>query len=321
MTGNALATWDLTLAARKIEYQQVIAFLTEWAKKWVFQKEVAASGYEHFQIRLSLLGNKHRLNEMVALTKHYWPEGESVHWSPTSKTVHEGQNFNYVMKADTRAPGESGPWSDKDYEAPPPLTRQLKVFHDLYDRELAYPWQIKVKQMVTEVDDRSIRMIYDVYGNAGKSIMAEYLNYHGLAFEIPAMRCAEDIMQCVMSIKPKKAYMVDLPRGMKKDKMAEFYSGLECVKNGRAYDKRYKFRDVRFDRPQIIVFSNELPDFSLLIMDRWQIWEMDIAHDITDQTAKFIQQWREDQAKWAKRRAKLAQRKREREALTSSEED
>ena len=37
----------------------------------------------------------------------------------------------------------------------------------------------------------------------------------------------------------RKAYAIDLPRGMNKKGLADFYSGIEVIKNGVAYDKRY----------------------------------------------------------------------------------
>lgn len=63
-----------------------------------------------------------------------------------------------------------------------------------------------------------------------------------------------------------------MPRGMKKDKLGDFYSGIEVIKNGVAYDKRYSAKKIRFDRPRIIVFSNELPNFELMSEDRWKLW-------------------------------------------------
>ena len=65
-----------------------------------------------------------------------------------------------------------------------------------------------------------------------------------------------------------------MPRGMKKDKLGDFYAGIEVIKNGVAYDKRYTAKKTRFDRPRIFVFTNTLPVFELLSKDRWQVWEV-----------------------------------------------
>lgn len=263
---TSVTGFDFTLDASACDVNQMKLILHEWAKKWTFQKESGSeTSYEHYQCRMHL-HVKQRESEIIAKTAHLWP-GKSRRWSVTSKTVHEGQNFNYVMKADTRI---EGPWTDKDYEEPPKLTRQLRIFNTLE----FHPWQAQVKQWCLEEDDRSIKLIYDRHGDAGKSIMAEYLEYHGMAYEIPPFRQMEDIMQVVMSIKDKKAYLIDMPRAMKKDKLGEFYSGLEALKNGIAYDKRYSFKKKRMDRPQVIVFTNTLPQFDMLSLDRWQVWEL-----------------------------------------------
>lgn len=263
---SIVSGYDLTLDASACDVQTFKCFLHQWAKKWAFQvEEGSESGYRHYQCRMRLY-NKRRLSEIISRTAHFW-EGKSRHWSVTSANVHEGQNFNYVMKADTRV---EGPWTDQDFEAPPVLTRQLRSFA----QEQFYDWQKQVKEMCYEQDDRTIKLIWDTEGAAGKSIMAEYLEYNDLAFEVPAMRQMEDIMQCVMSVKVHKCYLIDMPRAMKKDKLCDFYAGLEALKNGVAYDTRYHFKKKRFDRPQVIVFSNRLPLWEFLSLDRWEVWMM-----------------------------------------------
>ena len=56
----------------------------------------------------------------------------------------------------------------------------------------------------------------------------------------------------------KPGYAVDLPRGMNKKGLADFYSGIEVIKKGVAYDKRYSAKKKRFNRPVIsfIVLSS-----------------------------------------------------------------
>lgn len=260
---------DITLPCTQQDDRNVLMKdLTEWFAKWAFQKEEyekkdenGATRY-HWQIR-ARGWHKYRLQEWIKKAGKTF----NGNWSVTSKEVHEGSDFNYVMKADTRV---DGPWTDQDYEVPPQLTRQLKYFKEKEMR----PWQAQMLEMVTELDDRSIKCIYDPKGDSGKSILCEFLEYEGLGFEIPMMDSMEDIMQCVMGGKAKKCYMVDMPRGLKKTKLSQFYAGLECLKNGVAYDKRYAFKKKRFDRPQIVVFTNALPDMELLTRDRWEIWDM-----------------------------------------------
>lgn len=259
---NQVAGWDFTISCEKYPDKNLLMqLLNEWCKKWVFQQEKGeTTGFLHWQGRVSLMKKK-RESEIV---KQIPIPGR---WSITSEKVHQGQNFNYVMKADTRV---DGPWSDQDFSEPPPLTRQLKKFMTDDMR----PWQKTLKDLLTEEDDRSIKLIIDKIGNSGKSIFSEYLEYEGIAYEIPPFRLMEDIMQCAMSIKSQKCYIIDMPRALKKDKLSEFYSGLECLKNGVCYDKRYSFKKRRMDRPQVCVFTNVEPCWHYMSMDRWEIYDM-----------------------------------------------
>lgn len=100
------------------------------------------------------------------------------------------------------------------------------------------------------------------------------MEYEGLAYEVPPFRLMEDIMQCAMGVKAQKCYIIDMPRALKKDKLSEFYSGLECLKNGVCYDKRYSFKKRRMDRPQIAVFTNVEPCWAYMSLDRWEIYDM-----------------------------------------------
>jgi hypothetical protein len=137
-----------------------------------------------------------------------------------------------------------------------------------------YEWQKQIIGMIDHWDGRKIDLIYDKPGCIGKSMISEYLEFNGLAEEIPPYRLMDDIFQWVCSRPIKKAYLVDMPKGMKKDKLGDLYSGLEVIKNGVAYDKRYTAKKIRFDRPRIFVFTNELPQFKLMSLDRWQVWEI-----------------------------------------------
>lgn len=269
---SKLATYDITISKEvKDTHTEVIEFLEGWCKKWVFQLEQSEKGYIHWQVRVSLI----KTMEFTTV-KRRCQKGELVgHWTPTSENTHDGNNFNYVMKCDTRI---DGPWDSKTWREniPPPLTRQLKAFQACE----WYPWQRKVYDMIQETDDRTIHMIWDTHGNLGKSVFCEHLEYKGEAIEVEPFNAIEDIMGCVIDQKIAKAYCIDMPKGMKKDKLGAFYAGLEVLKNGKAYDKRYKFRKIRFDRPQVIVFTNTLPDFGLMSKDRWKVWKVTEVRDL-----------------------------------------
>ena len=81
-------------------------------------------------------------------------------------------------------------------------------------------------------------------------------------------------MEFAHSFPPKPCYLIDMPRALKKNNLSEFYAGIEVLKNGVTYDRRYSGKKRRMDRPNIICFTNILPDFRFMTQDRWVIWQM-----------------------------------------------
>lgn len=265
---SALATWDFRMNENGLTKDDIIANLKGIAKHYVFQLEKGDSGYVHYQGRISLI-KKRRKNEkhlLLGLFK-YPPQ----YLEPTCNPEHyKGEAF-YMLKEDTKL---AGAWKDTDEVFV--LTRQLQQFAVMDYR----PYQESLLKMATQFDMRKIDLIHDPNGNIGKSIFAEHLEYLGIAEEIPPFRMMDDIFQWVASRPIKRCYLVDMPRGMKKDKLGDFYSGIEVIKNGVAYDKRYKAHKIRFDRPRVFLFTNTLPVLSLMSRDRWNIWEVDSAFNL-----------------------------------------
>ena len=173
------------------------------------------------------------------------------HISVTTTDVHNSKNFNYVMKVDTRV---AGPWKDEEFDLKemPILTRQLAKFQTLQLRR----WQHQLMEEIQGVDDRRIILVHDRVGNSGKSIFTEYLEYRGLAYEVPPFTNVADLMAVVLASRQKECFVIDMPRSLPKGQLAEFYAGVESIKNGLAYDKRYAFKKQRFNRPQVVIFAN-----------------------------------------------------------------
>ena len=269
MTNKQVTGFDLTISVEKstANYQEVAERMRQVFRKWVFQRETSESGYDHWQCRGYLWKKKRPCDCTKEFKETVW----GGHWSITSNASHSSNNFDYVMKADTRT---EGPWTDKDdqFEEPPQLTRQLQEFYKKIESSGMYHWQENLEKLIERKEDRKITCVIECDGNNGKSIFCEHLEYKRKAYEIPPMTCMEDIMQCCMCIKKQACYLVDMPRAMKKDKLAGFYSGLEALKNGVMYDKRHSFKKRRIDRPQIVVFTNVMPDKELLSTDRWDFY-------------------------------------------------
>ena len=62
------------------------------------------------------------------------------------------------------------------------------------------------------------------------------------------------------------------------------YTGIECIKNGFAYDKRYRYESMQIDRPQVIVFSNHFPEISAMSKDRWKIYRITVPDNDISKT-------------------------------------
>jgi hypothetical protein len=266
------ACWDLTLSYDKVKdstIQDIIDYLKLISKKWVFQREISeTSKFDHYQIRLSLIKKKtfKQFKEFI-----YDTVLEYAHLEPTVNANRKGDKFySYASKLDTRY---QGPWKDSD---PPPklMTRQLKNMLPLQ------PWQLSLKELILTYNERAIYCVIDQLGNHGKSIFSEWLEYEGIALDVPPFRLFNEIMQCCHGHPPQKAYLIDMPRGLKKGKLTDFYSGVEFLKNGITFDPRYKFSKRRFDRPNIVIFTNTTPNWNLLSLDRWKVFTIDSKNEL-----------------------------------------
>lgn len=255
--------WDIRYNADGVTPEMVINSLKGIAKKFVFQREISDGGYNHYQGRISLIKRRRAAEHhiLVKLFKDLAPN----YIQPTSNPEYYTGEAFYMTKEDTRV---EGPWTDKDEKKIE--TTQIKM---MLDWELR-PYQKQLAETATQFSMRSIDLIYDPNGNCGKSLFSEYLEYMGLAEEVPPFRMMDDIFQWVATRPIKRCYVFDMPRGMKKDKLADFYSGIEVIKNGVAYDKRNSAKKLRFDRPRVFVFTNTLPNFKLMSADRWVVWQM-----------------------------------------------
>lgn len=257
---NPITGYDFRYNADDYTPEEIKGFLKGIAKCFVFQKEEGDTGYKHYQGRLRLIKKRRKMKALSLFSV------KPNYFEPTLNREFEQGDAFYMMKEDTRL---EGPWSDKDEVKV--LTKQLAWYKDREER----PFQNQLREMSTDFCMRTIDLVWDTTGCCGKSLFSEAMEYDGIAEEIPPFRMMDDIFQWVCSRPKKKCYIVDMPRGMKKDKLGDFYSGIEVIKNGVAYDKRYNATKVRFDRPRIFVFTNTLPNLDLMSRDRWKIWKID----------------------------------------------
>lgn len=250
---NACCTYDFTLHKTEStkDEKDIIAILKEHCKKWAFQLEVGElSKLEHYQGRFSLKVKK-RIHQVVTLVN-------LGHLSITSKG-NAGNDF-YVTKEDTRV---LGPWTDQN--------EPMYIPRDVREMITLLPWQQSMYEISKVYQPRVIHYIYNENGNIGKTCFSRWMFCHGHGQIIPFANDFKDVMRMVMDMPEAKTYMLDMPRAITKEKLFQLYSGIEMVKSGYAYDDRYSFKQKCFDPPNIIVFSNSKPDYSLLTSDRWNM--------------------------------------------------
>lgn len=256
---SACCNYDFTSFEQ--DHTKVMEWCKKYAKKWSFQQEECPStGELHFQGRISLKLKK-RLTEIKK-------DELKFHFSITSKANKD--NDFYVTKEESRV---AGPWADTDEVVYIP--RQIREINHLKE------WQQYIVNDANKWDTRSINMLIDKTGGIGKSTLVSYMRAYKLGRKIPAVNDYKDLMRMVCDMPTSSLYLIDLPRSMSKRGLIGFFSAIEEVKNGYAWDDRYKFTEKIFDCPNIWIFSNKLPEKDLLSADRWKLWEVDLEGNLS----------------------------------------
>lgn len=262
MQQNPCCVYDFTISCEAVEdnVEIIKIHLIEQCKHWTFQKEKGEqTGYEHFQGRLNLKVK----NRLTALVKIF----PGWHLSITS-LPNRDNNF-YVLKEETRI---DGPWADSD-----PVPQ--KCPRDLLGLEFN-PWQEQLKILCSQYQCRKVYIVYDPKGNTGKTTWARNMEFLGGGKIIPPLNDAKDLMRIVLDMGGAekvfaKTYIIDMPRAMEKRKLGSFFAAIETIKGGYAMDDRYRFRSALFDPPNVVVFTNKIPDQEYLSPDRWLVFTID----------------------------------------------
>ena len=253
-------SYDFRYNGEGVEHTTIIGYLKGIAKHFTFQKEEGASGYIHFQGRMSLIKKKRKC-ELLKLF-----ENPPNYLEPTSNPEYVKGDAFYQQKIDTRI---QGPWTDKDEVVYIP--RQVREMGALR------PFQQQIVDDAEVWDKRHINLVYCETGNKGKSALVGYVRANRIGRALPPVNDYKDLLRMVCDLPTSKLYLFDMPRALNKDKMYQFYSAIETIKDGYAYDDRYSFKEKVFDCPNIWIFCNVLPNLEMLSMDRWNIWEIDDA--------------------------------------------
>lgn len=260
---SSCCVWDIRSNQDNWTKDELKEWCEEHCKKWCFQLEKGDSGYIHWQGRISLIKKrqKHIVLELC--------DNKFNYLEPTAKNNFKDEFF-YAMKKDTRI---EGPYSDRPSNE--------KYIPKQYQNIELYEYQKQILESAKLFDSRSINYIYDPTGGNGKSTVASIgeLLYGGI--DMPPLNDFKELIALACNIcmdtnnRSPKIMFFDMPRAMSKDKLYQFYSAIEQIKKGKLYDMRYHYKCFWIDSPQIWVFSNTLPDKSLLSNDRWIIWNIE----------------------------------------------
>jgi hypothetical protein len=269
---SGICVFDFTVWDNVADFDAMKELMTETSKHWVFQQESCPStGSLHWQGRVSL---KVAVRPGVALSVFNRILGKGfgklmpTHEVAAAEMMMRGKAF-YCTKEESRV---RGPWSDKD-EVP-----EEEPWH-LAQYETMLPWQKSVIESLKVRDERCINVIIDEAGCQGKSILAGKIRFNKLGRVLPPLNDWQDLMAFVCDTRmaeTKKginvqAYVIDVPRGFNQKKMTPFWTAIESIKGGYAFDKRYHTKEVIFGAPVIWVFMNEKP-VTPMTNDRWKYW-------------------------------------------------
>lgn len=165
---------------------------------------------------------------------------------------------DYCRKEDTRV---AGPW-------------HLRVARKLPDPPAPRPgWGADLYERISEPcmpSDRKVLWIYDPRGGAGKTTFAKYALKH---LNVLYVTGKSGDMKYLLKEHVEKhgdvdVIFVDVTR-TQENFLA--YQGIEELKNGICVSTKYECAVVQFPVPHVVVFSNNLPNYAAMSMDRWEV--------------------------------------------------
>lgn len=273
---SKLCVFDVTLKAdaANASVDKIKSFLRKWCKKWTFQRETGASGYDHYQMRLSMKIRK-AMKTAVKMCMAQWGPGFGK-ITPTSGETAEmmelmGEAF-YCQKEDTRT---EGPWTDRDDTGYVQMRFRNGVLKQ-WQQEL----QQKMNLQLAMGDDRHIILVYNPSGNIGKSWFRGYMKQrHGWLTVPSSCQNPQEMIQYLAS-NPKvqdgwKGYiMCDVPRAVSPKHWFTLAQGLETIKQGEWYDGRYSMKEKIVEPPAMCVFVNSKPPPEVMSADVFELIEI-----------------------------------------------
>jgi len=275
-------------------YNELKILIPKLATIASYQYEIGNNGNHHIQMRLKL--RKPVCNSMKSdkgikkLLSDTILNGCKI--LPTCNTVVENDDWNYTQKLDSRY-GDTYYFRNNEWTITTINNEIIKEKHIEYIprqfRNLNLkPWQLFIINNLNNFNDRIINFIYDPIGNKGKSTLASICDLLHECIDMPPMNDFDKLIATACNIctsrelRMPKAFFIDLPRAMEKNKLNGFLSACEQIKKGKLYDVRHNYKYWWIDSPQIWIFSNNMVDFDLLSSDRWKLWIFDDENNLIE---------------------------------------
>lgn len=290
--------WCGTVPADSVSVEDLQRRLAQFCIHWVFQRERAQTGYEHYQLYC-----KFRQKQRLAAVKAKLHA--TAHWESARGSIR--QNWDYCTKTSTRVEGpwssgscpqdegqgkssrraeavafiqDGGTWEQVVEDYADVLATSYSNLERLYQdvfwskpieedpfgNDQLCPWMLELLAGIEVPDRRSVNWVVDLEGGKGKTRFVKYLKF----------KFGDDVYICRGGKMADIAYeyggqsivLFDLPR----EKQDFFqYSLLEAFKDGFLTSTKYHVKTKWFEVPFVCVMANWAPDFGKLSQDRWNI--------------------------------------------------
>jgi hypothetical protein len=154
--------------------------------------------------------------------------------------------------------------------------------YSLYDDyEKLRPFQSSILEMLEgNPHKREVIWIYDKKGGKGKSELTAHIED---ADEYDAMCCEVNNYKEFAYLYNKEGVVIfDLARTNKDDDGKDYtpYRIFESLKSGRITSTKYNPVRKRFRPPHILIFSNYLPQFEEMSLDRWSLYTINSRYEL-----------------------------------------
>jgi Putative viral replication protein len=148
------------------------------------------------------------------------------------------------------------------------IAAYLEVMEDTVEPEEGFvprKWQADlIREVDCTADDRTIIWVTDVQGGRGKTRLATHLirNYG-------AVQLSGQIKDMAYAYSRQRASIVlfDITRAAQ-ECTGHLYTMAEMLKSGRLFSTKYRSKQIMFQPPHVVVFSNQTWDRSLFSNDR-----------------------------------------------------